>query len=83
MDDTVSIVDTNGFPNPAVEVVDASLETLEVPATTAAVPPPAIIANDQVTTGFKSTIVDAITVVPAIAAKGTAILSSKLSIYGI
>ena len=48
-----------------------------------AVPPPAIMAKDQVTTGSKLATVDTITAVPAMAAKGTAKLSSKLSTQGI
>ena len=83
IEDPVSMVETNGFPNPPVVVVDANLVALEVPAIAAAVPPPAIIANAQVTTGLNSATVETITAVPATAAKGTAIESSKLSIYGI
>lgn len=79
----VSNVETTGFPNPAVVVVDTSLAALEVPAIAAAVPPPAIIAKAQVITGLKSATVDTITAVPAIAASGTIIESSRLSIYGI
>ena len=60
-----------GFPKPPVVTVDASLVVLEVPAITAAVPPPAIIASDHVTTGLKSATVDIIIVVPARAANGT------------
>ena len=79
IDVPVSIVDTIGFANPPVVVVEVSLVTLDEPETTAAVPPPAIMANDHVMTGLKSTIVDIITAVPAKAAKGTEILSNKLS----
>lgn len=76
----VSKLETIGFPKPPVVAVDAKRVVLEVPAMAAAVPPPAIIANDQVTTGLKSATVDIITAVPASAANGTAILSNKLSI---
>ena len=78
----VSIVDTMGFANPPVAAVEANRAVLELPAIAAAVPPPAIIANDQVTTGLKSATVLIITAVPAIAAKGTATVSKRLSIYG-
>lgn len=80
---TVSIVDTMGFPKPPVAVVEASLVALEDPEMATAVPPPAIMAKHQDTTGLKSTIVDIITAVPANAASGTDILSNKLSTYGI
>lgn len=80
MDDPVSTVAITGLPIPAVDTVEASLVTLEVLEMSAAVPPPAIIAKAQVISGLISTIVDAIIIVPAIVAKGTAILSNKLSI---
>ncbi len=79
----VSKVEITGFATPAVVAVDANLVVPDVPAMAAAVPPPAIIAKDQVITGSKSATVESITIVPAIPAKGTAILSNKLSIYGI
>jgi len=79
----VSKVDTTGLPKPPVTVVEANRVVLEVPATAAAVPPPAIMAKDQVINGLKSATVDSIIAVPANAASGTAILSSKLSTYGI
>ena len=78
----VSMVDTIGLPNPAVERVDV---TRVVPATlfmVAAVPPPAIIANVQVITGPKSAMVETMTAVPARVAKGMAMVSSKLSTTG-
>lgn len=43
----VSKVDTIGLPKPPVVAVDANLVTLELPATVAAVPPPARIANPK------------------------------------
>ncbi len=76
----VSTVETIGFPKPPVVVVDASLVAPEDPAMTDAVPPPAIIAKAQVTTGLKSATVETITAVPAIAARGIAMESNKLSI---
>ncbi len=76
----VSMVETIGFPNPAVVVVDASRVAAEVPEIAAAVPPPAIMANAQVISGLKFATVETITAVPATAAKGTAIASRKLSI---
>ena len=79
----VSKLDTMGFPKPPVVAVDANRVVLDVPAIAAAVPPPAIIAKDQVTTGSKSATVDTITAVPAIAAKGIAKLSKRLSTHGI
>lgn len=78
----VSTVETTGLATPAVVAVDASLVAPDVPEITAAVPPPAMIANAQVTSGLKSATVDTITAVPAIAANGTAIVSNKLSMYG-
>ena len=79
----VSIVETNGFPKPAVETVDPNLVALAELFTTAAVPPPAIIAKAQVTTGLKSATVDTITAIPANVAKGIATVSNKLSTTGI
>ena len=76
----VSIVETTGFAIPPVVVVEANLVAPELPATAAAVPPPAIIAKAQVITGLKSATVDTITAVPAIAANGIAIESKRLSI---
>ena len=75
----VSTVDITGFPIPAVVTVEASLVALDVPAIAAAVPPPAIIAKVHVISGLKPTSVETIINVPAKAAKGTAILSNKLS----
>lgn len=83
IDDPVSIVVTNGFPNPAVETVEVNRVAPEAVLMVAAVPPPAIMANAQVTTGLKSATVDTITAVPATVAKGIAILSNKLSTNGI
>lgn len=79
----VSTVEINGFPNPAVETVEVTLDAPAVLLMAAAVPPPAIMANAQVTTGFKSTTVETITAVPAMVANGIAIVSSKLSTNGI
>lgn len=79
----VSIVETTGLATPAVVVVDASLVAPDVPEITAAVPPPAMIANAQVISGLKLATVDTITAVPATAAKGTATESSRLSTNGI
>ena len=63
--------------------VEAKRVVPEVPATAAAVPSPAIMANHHVIKGLKSATVDNIIAVPATAARGTVILSNKLSIYGI
>ena len=77
---TVSRVVTTGFASPPVAEVDANLVIPELPATAAAVPPPAMIANAQVIAGLKSATVDTITAVPAMVAKGIATVSSRLSI---
>ncbi len=78
----VSTVDTTGLPNPPVVAVEAILPAAPAPLIAVAVPPPAIMANDQVTTGSKFATVETITAVPAIAANGTAKLSNKLSTHG-
>tara|TARA_R110000868_G_scaffold411615_2_gene705928 strand:+ start:2838 stop:3137 length:300 start_codon:yes stop_codon:yes gene_type:complete len=79
MEVPVSKVETTGFAKPPVVAVDAKRVVLAVPAMAAAVPPPAIIARAQVITGLKSATVDNIIAVPAKAAKGTDMVSSKLS----
>ena len=79
----VSTVAKTGFAKPPVVAVDANLPVAPAPFIAVAVPPPAIIAKDQVITGSKSATVETITAVPAIAAKGTAMLSNKLSNHGI
>ena len=79
----VSSMETTGLAIPPVVTVDAKRVVLDVPATEAAVPPPAIMANDHVITGLKSATVDSIIAVPASAANGTAMVSNKLSMYGI
>ncbi len=79
IDIPVSNEDTTGFAKPPVVAVDVILVTPVVLAIEAAVPPPAIMAKAQVITGLKSVTVETITAVPATAAKGIAIESSKLS----
>lgn len=79
----VSRVETIGLPNPPVVLVDVNLVAADEPAIAVAVPPPAMIAKDQVITGLKSATVDTITAVPATAANGIATESSKLSKNGI
>lgn len=79
----VSKVDTTGFAKPPVVAVEAKRVTPELPATAAAVPPPAMMANAQVIAGLKSATVDTITAVPAMVANGIAIESNILSTYGI
>lgn len=79
IDIPVSIVETTGFAIPPVVAVDAKRVVLALPAIVAAVPPPAIIAKAQEITGLKSAIVDNMIAVPANAAKGTEMVSSKLS----
>ena len=83
IEEPVSTVETMGFAMPPV-VAEEAKRVVEVDVLIAvAVPPPAIIANDQVMTGSRSAAVDNITAVPATAAKGTAIVSSALSNQGI
>ena len=79
----VSTVDTTGLPRPPVVAVDAILLAAPAPLMAVAVPPPAIMANDHVTTGSKFATVETITAGPAMAANGTAKLSNKLSTQGI
>ena len=78
----VSSVETTGFANPPVVAVEANRLVAPAPLIAVAVPPPAIIAKDQVTTGSRFATVETITAVPAIAANGTATLSNKLSTHG-
>lgn len=79
----VSIAEIPGLANPPVVVDEVSLLVAEAPLIAVAVPPPAMIASDQVTTGSRSATVDTITAVPAIAASGMAMLSRRLSTQGI
>lgn len=79
----VSMVETTGFARPAVVKLEANRPVALAPFMAVAVPPPAIMAKDQVTTGSKSTMVDTITAVPAIPANGMAKLSKALSTHGI
>lgn len=81
-DVAVSVVETTGLPIPAVAALDVSLVADEALFIAPAVPPPAIIASDQVIKGSKLATVDTTTAVPAMAAKGTATVSNKLSIKG-
>ena len=79
----VSTVEINGLAKPPVLAVEAKRLEAPAPLIAVAVPPPAIIAKDQVTTGSRFATVETITAVPAIAAKGTAKLSKRLSTQGI
>ena len=83
MEAPVSMVDTNGLPNPAVETVEVMRDAPAALFMVAAVPPPAMIANVQVIMGLKSTIVETMIAVPARVANGMAIVSNKLSTKGI
>lgn len=76
----VSNVVTTGLPSPPVIDVEVNRVKPELPATAAAVPPPAMIAKAQVMAGLKSATVETMTAVPAIVASGIAIESNKLSI---
>lgn len=78
----VSNVDTSGFASPPVVAVEVSLPVALAPFIAVAVPPPAIMASDQVTTGSKLATVETITAVPAIPAKGKARPSNTLSTQG-
>ena len=75
----VSKVETTGFAIPPVVAVDAKRVTLELPATAAAVPPPAMMAKAQVIAGLKSATVETTTAVPAMVANGIATVSNTLS----
>lgn len=79
----VSAVETTGFPNPTVLTDDAKRVVVVIPCITDAEPLPAIIARIVVIVGEISTSVEAIITKPAIAARGVAIVSNKLSIKGI
>lgn len=78
----VSTVETTGLATPPVVAVEVKRPAALAPFIAVAVPPPAIMANDQVTTGSKSAMVETITAVPAMAAKGMAIVSRALSTHG-
>lgn len=78
----VSTVANTGFATPPVVTEDANRPVAPADLIAVAVPPPAIIAKDHVMTGSKSATVETMTAVPAMAAKGTAILSNKLSNHG-
>lgn len=79
----VSTVETTGLPKPAVVTEEVNLVLAVALLTKLAVPPPAIMASAHVIMGDRSAIVETITAVPAIPAKGTAILSKTLSTKGI
>ena len=78
----VSTVATTGLATPPVVAVEVNLPAALAPLMAEAVPPPAIMANDQVMTGSKSAMVETITAVPAMAANGKAMVSSALSTHG-
>ena len=80
---TVSQIEKIGLATPPVVAVETARPPAFTPLITAAAPPPPMMAKAQVTAGFKSAMVDAITAVPATPAKGTAKVSSKLSNQGI
>ena len=80
----VSVEETTKFPVPPVVAVEAIRALAAVPFTAAAVPPPAIMANPHcITSELASPNDKAISIVPAIPAKGIAIESKRLSIQGI
>lgn len=80
--ETDSPVETAGLATPPVVTVDAPRTTVVSPWTTAALPPPAMNATDQVITGLRSDTADAVHRVPAITAAGRAMVSSMLSTQG-
>lgn len=82
IDVPVSTVLINGFAAPPVVVLELNLATAELPFMAAAVPPPAMMANAQVTIGSKLVIVATITAVPAKVASGKAMASKRLSNHG-
>ena len=79
----VSTVDTNGLANPPVVPVEANLPVALAPLMAVAVPPPAMMAKDQVITGSILLAVLTTAAVPAIPAKGRAMVSRALSTHGI
>lgn len=79
----VSTVEITGFPKPPVVAVEANLLVADAPLIAVAVPPPAIMAKDQVMTGSRSETVATITAVPAKAANGIARPSNNESTHGI
>ena len=83
MEVPVSIAENMGLPIPAVDTLEPKRVVDVVLFMASAVPPPAIIAKAQVITGLKSATVKTIKAVPAMVAKGTAIVSNALSATGI
>ena len=79
----VSTTDTTGFAKPPVVVEEVNLPAAFAPLIMVAVPPPAMMAKAQVVTGSKPATDDTIAAVPAIPARGIAILSKRLSTQGI
>lgn len=81
-DPTSSPVDTMKLPSPRVVVVEIP-RTITVPVwTSAAVPPPAMMARVQVSNGDSSVIDAAVSRTPAITAAGVVMVSSTLSSKG-
>ncbi len=81
-DKTFSIVDTIGFPIPAVVLVEPS-RTKPVPAwIIPAMPPPAMMAKVHFSKGVNSTKAEAETNIPAATEHGAANTSNALSITG-
>lgn len=78
----VSATDTIGFAKPPVVAVVIKRTAELVPEMAAVAPLPAIIAITQVITGSRSETVATTTSIPAAVTKGTAIVSSALSIQG-
>lgn len=78
----VSATETTGLASPPVVTVLAARPVAVAPLIAAAAPPPAIMASVQVMAGLKSAVVEAMMAVPAMPAKGTAKVSSRLSIKG-
>jgi len=79
----VSTTDTTGLAKPPVVADEVNRPAALAPFIIVAVPPPAIIAKAHVVTGSKPATEDTIAAVPAIPAKGIAMLSKRLSTHGI
>ena len=82
-DEPASTVDTTGFANPPVVVVETNLVIVVPLWTIPAAPLPAIIANAHFANGGKPLTTATIRIAPAINAAGIAIVSSRLSNQGI
>src|SRR5690606_35075461 len=83
VDPTVSTVDITGFPIHPVLPLDAARVPAKAELIVAAVPPPAINANDHCVQSFTSVNCEANNKEPATVANGTDMVSRRLSTKGI